>query len=68
MLNYGTIKNTNSLYLYYTRFFIIKFLIIESHQNRLTWFFAHFLEYALLFLNENMHETSEQFSKSKSSA
>ena len=57
MLNYETIKNTNSSY--YTRFFIIKFFIIQSHQNRFTWFFAHFLEYALLFLNDDMDEGSE---------
>ena len=54
MLNYGTIKDMNSSY--YTGFFIINFFILYSHQNILTWFFGHFLEYALRFLNDNMDE------------
>ena len=56
MLNYGTIRNMNSSY--YTGFFINNFFyhIISSKH---TWFFGHFLEYALLFLNDSMDEGNE---------
>ena len=52
-------------------FFIFIFMFITIYQRfSLKWthlFFAHFLEYALLFLDHNVNEETEWFSNSKSS-
>ena len=59
MLNYGTIKNTNSLY--YIRFFYYYYFFIMLYLPKTdTLGFLHiFLKYALLFLDDNMDERSE---------
>ena len=54
--------------LFFFTFIIINHIISLKQTNRHTCFFAHFLEYALLFLDDNVDEESKYFLNSKSSA
>ena len=71
MLNYGTLKNTNSYIRLYTLTHAILLLVFLScNLNKAdTLGFLHiYLEYAVLFLDDNMDEGREYFSKRKKSA
>ena len=44
---------------FFFAFIIINYIISLKQTNKHTCFFAHFLEYALLFLDVNMDEESK---------